>query len=96
MVGSHCRHDPDPLQKPSVPQVDGAVAAQSLSGSVPPVTGRQRPFVWPVLPNAHAWHPLAQEDSQQTLSTQLPLMHSPPTAQVVPFAFWPTQVVPEQ
>ena len=96
VVASHCRQAPDPLQKPSVPQVDGAVAAHSLSGSVPPVTGLQSPFVWPVLALEHAWHAPPHADSQQTLSTQLPLLHSPPTAQVVPLGFWATQVVPEQ
>jgi len=54
VVASHCRHAPDPLQKPSLPQVDCAVVAHSLSGSVPPVTARQRPFGWPVLLLEHA------------------------------------------
>jgi hypothetical protein len=41
-------------------------------------------------------HVVLQPDSQQTPSTQLPLVHSTGSAHVEPFAFWPTQAVPEQ
>jgi hypothetical protein len=50
-------------------------AAHSLSGSVPAVTGRQRPSATPVLTFAQALQRVAQADSQQTPSTQSPLAH---------------------
>jgi hypothetical protein len=87
---SHSRQAPAPLQNPSVPQVDCAVIAHSASGSVPPVTARQRPLGWPVLPIEQAWQTPPQADSQQTPSTQLPLVHSLPSPQAEPFACCPT------
>ena len=50
-------------------------AAHSLSGSVPPVTGRHRPLAAPVLALEQALQRSAQADSQQTPSTQSPLAH---------------------
>jgi hypothetical protein len=87
------------LQKPSLPQVDGALCVHSLSGSVPLVMLRQRPFAWPVFPIEHAMHGAVQADSQQTPSTQLfdehwPLVaHGEPSGSVVPQTL-PLQVYP--
>jgi len=81
---------------PSFWQVVGGSAAHSLSGSVPLAIGRQRPFAWPVLGNEQAAHRAPHDDSQQTLSTQLPdvhwleVVHGEPSGSVVP------QVVPTQ
>ena len=87
---------PAPSHCPSRPQVDADSWVQSPSGSVPPVTGRQRPSGWPVLAFEHAVHPAVHVDSQQTPSTQLALAHSPAAAQVAPPAFNGTQTVPAQ
>ena len=50
-------------------------AAHSLSGSVPAVTGRQRPSAAPVLTFEQALQAAPQADSQQMPSTQLPVAH---------------------
>ena len=50
-------------------------ASHSLSGSVPAVTGRQRPLAAPVLTFEQALQAAPQADSQQTPSTQLPDAH---------------------
>src|SRR5262245_60195784 len=80
----HTRHAPAPSHMPSVPQVDGACCAHSLSGSVPFVTGRQRPSAAPVLLFAQALQLSVQADSQQKPSTQKPLPHSAAAVQLVP------------
>lgn len=84
------RHAPPPSQKPSRPQVDGASAPHSLSGSVPPAIGAQAPSLWPVLAAEHPWHVPPQEFSQQNPSTQDPDWQSappPPGSQAWPLAF---------
>jgi hypothetical protein len=70
MPVAHTRHAPAPSHIPSVPQVDGASCAHSSSGSVPFVTGRQRPSVAPVFPFEQALQLSVHADSQQTPSTQ--------------------------
>src|SRR5262245_39063423 len=77
---------------PSVLQVDVALAAHSLSGSVPALTARHRPFARPVLALAQAMQAAPHADSQQKPSMQLPLTHSPAAPQAAPFAFCATQV----
>ena len=58
--------------------------------------GRHRPFAWPVFALEQAMHRAPHDDSQQTLSTQLPdvhwleVVHGEPSGSVVP------QVVPTQ
>jgi hypothetical protein len=66
-----------PLQLPSVPQVDAAVAMQMLRGSGWLFAALPQ---WPVLGNCwsdprHAWHALVQALLQQTPSAQKPLVH---------------------
>jgi hypothetical protein len=62
-------------------------AAHSLSGSVPPVTGRQRPSAAPVLALEQALQRVAQVDSQQTPSTQSPLAHWLPALHAPPLVW---------
>ena len=58
--------------------------------------GGHRPFAWPVFALEQAMHRAPHDDSQQTLSTQLPdvhwldVVHAEPSGNVVP------QVVPTQ
>jgi hypothetical protein len=92
----HRRQAPAPLHSPSNPHVVDASWAHSLSGSVPPTIGRHRPSACAVLVLAHAEQPPAQADSQQTLSTQLPLPHSMAPVQAAPCGLIGTQVVPAQ
>jgi hypothetical protein len=84
MPVAHTRHAPAPSHMPSVPQVESACCAHSSSGSVPFVTGRQRPSAAVVLLFEQALQPSVQADSQQTLSTQKPLAHSAAAVQLVP------------
>jgi hypothetical protein len=66
----HRRQPPLPSQVPSRPQVDAGSTGHSLSGSVPPTIGRQRPSAAAVFAFAQAAHEPLQADSQQTPSTQ--------------------------
>src|SRR5215471_11606740 len=84
MPVAHLRQAPLPSHMPSLPQVDGASCVQSLSGSVPFVTGRQRPSASPVLVFAQALQAFAQADSQQKPSTHSLLAHSDAVVQLVP------------
>src|SRR5580692_8486593 len=72
----HLRQAPAPSHMPSNPQLVCVSAAHSLSGSLPAVTGRQRPSAAPVLALAQALQRPAQAVSQQTPSTQNPLRQS--------------------
>ena len=86
MPAAHARHAPAPSHWPSRPQVDVASCAQSLSGSVPFVTGRQRPSARPVLAFTHAEQLPVHAASQQTVSTHEPLAQSAAAVQGAPFA----------
>jgi hypothetical protein len=90
VLAAHSRQAPPPSHMPSAPQVDCAVLAHSLSGSVPAVIVRHSPLACPVFALAHAMHALEHPDSQQTPSTQLPLAQSPAAPQGRPFAFCAT------
>jgi hypothetical protein len=75
------RHCPAPLQVPSLPQ--GGLAVQRLS--LPPaLIEAQVPLGWPVRAFVHAVQAPLQAVLQQTPSTQKPLAHSCPPAQVCP------------
>jgi hypothetical protein len=72
------RHAPVPSQSPFQPQ--GGAAGQPPCGSAAPAgTGVQLPAL-PV--TLHDLHVPQLTDEQQTLSTQLPLSHSLPAAQI--------------
>jgi hypothetical protein len=75
--------EPLPSQKPSVPQVEAAIARQLASGSAPPLgTGWQLPAL---LGTAHDEHAGQLEAPQQTCSRQWPLMHWVPSVHAPPF-----------
>jgi hypothetical protein len=93
---SYFRHAPAPSQKPSLPQLFLSLSVQSSSGSVPALTGRQRPSSLSFLALLQAWHPPAQALSQQTPSTQNPEVHSAPSWQAPPPLFWVAQLPPLQ
>lgn len=79
------RHAPLPSQVPLNPQ--GGLAAQPPCGSIAPAgTGRHVPALPATLHDAQVPQ-LAVE--QQTPSTQLPLSHSAPAAQICPSRFLP-------
>src|SRR4029079_573357 len=82
---AHARHAPAPSHMPSLPHVDGACCAHSSSGSVPFVTGRQRPSAAAVLLFEQALQLSVQADSQQTPSTHSLLAHCAAVVQLVPF-----------
>jgi len=90
------RHAPTPSHMPSRPQLVLASGAHSLSGSVPPGTGRQMPSGWLVLLIAHATQAPTHADSQHTPSMQNRLAHSPAAAHAAPFAFAATHEPDEQ
>jgi hypothetical protein len=92
----HLRQAPAPSHSPSSPQVDADSWVQSPLGSVPFETGRQRPSGWPVLALEQAEQRPAHAVSQQTLSTQFPLAHSPPPPQLAPPVLSGTHAVPAQ
>jgi hypothetical protein len=92
----HRRHAPPPSQVPSWPQVEVASCMHSSSGSVPPMTGRQRPSAWVVLAPEQAMQPPPHAASQQTPSMQKPLAHSPAPPQAAPCTFSVTHAVPAQ
>ena len=80
-------HAPLPSQVPLKPQ--GGAAAQPPCGSIAPAgTGLQRPAFPATLHEAQVPQ-LA--DEQQTPSTQFPLSHSPPAAQI-----WPSRFLPHE
>jgi hypothetical protein len=51
---AHFRHWPRPSQAPSCPQLVESALSHSVSGSLPAVTGRQRPFACPVFSDEQA------------------------------------------
>jgi hypothetical protein len=69
------RHVPAPLQLPSVPQLDAALGAHSLCGSLPAGIDPHVPFDPPVSAALHALHVPLHALLQQKPSTQLPLVH---------------------
>jgi hypothetical protein len=79
------RHAPAPSQVPLNPQ--GGAAAHPPCGSIAPAgTGLQVPAFPTTLQAAH----VPQDgDPQQTPSTQLPLSHSAPAAQICPSRLFP-------
>jgi hypothetical protein len=81
----HLRQAPAPSHMPSWPQVDVACCAHSLSGSVPPMIGRHRPSAAAVFAFEQAAQLPLHADSQQTPSTQEPVLHSPLLAQGAPW-----------
>jgi hypothetical protein len=77
---AHSSHAPAPLQAPSVPQVDAACCAHSLSGSVPAAIGPHTPFAPPpFFAVLHAWQSPVHALLQHTPSAQKPLAQSDPT-----------------
>src|SRR5215831_2182889 len=84
MPVAHLRQAPLPSHMPSLPQVDGVACVHSLSGSVPFVTGRQRPSARPVFAFTQALQVPVQAVSQQTPSTHWLLAHSVAAAQGLP------------
>jgi hypothetical protein len=87
------RQAPAPSQKPSLPQVEAAVAVQSLRGLVPGAAGVHCPTV-PTA--AQVWQVPPQALLQQTPSTQKPLPQSPAATHAVPFVSWGTHTPAEQ
>lgn len=83
---TYFRHAPVPSHIPSSPQLVEPSSPHSLSGSLPPVTGRHRPLPCPVFGCAHAWHVPAHADSQHTPSTQNPDRQLTAAVQVAPTA----------
>ena len=74
-------HAPAPSHEPFWPQVDCAVEAHSLSGSVPARMGPKVPLVPPpFLATEQAWQRPAQALLQQTPSTQKVDAHTAPLA----------------
>jgi len=89
-------HTPPAPHWPSVPQLEGALAAQSSCGSVPTVTLAQVPFGAPVSERAHALHEPVHALPQQKPSTQKPLAHSSLAVHAVPVASRGMQALPLQ
>jgi hypothetical protein len=84
---AHSSQAPAPLHAPSVPQVDGACMAHSLSGSVPAVMAPQVPSApLPFFAAVHAWQRPVQAVLQQTPSTQEPDWHCAAVEQAAPLA----------
>jgi hypothetical protein len=78
---------PEPLQVPVVPQVAAAVAAHSLSGSLPATIAPQTPSLpCPFFAAVQAWHVPLHAELQQTPSAQNPEAQSPFTTQALPCA----------
>src|SRR4029078_12183650 len=80
----YLRQAPGPSQVPSRPQLADGSCVHSLSGSVPPSTGRQRPSAAVVFAAVHAMQLPAQADSQQTPATQAPVEHCAELEQAAP------------
>jgi hypothetical protein len=89
----YLRQAPAPSQKPSVPQVEAGEAEQSLRGLVP---GSANAHVPRLFVAAQVWQVPVQAVSQQTPSTQWPLVQSPAPAQAVPFVSCGMQAPAEQ
>jgi hypothetical protein len=89
-------HAPAPSHMPLFPQLAAPASLQSLSGSVPVVTGAQVPSVPPVFAAEHAMQVPVHAVLQQTPSTQLPFVHSALAEHVAPSACFGTQAPLEQ
>ena len=87
------RHKPVPSHVPSRPQGFVASAGQALS-AMPALSGRHRPFAAPVEVDEQAMHVPVQPFSQQTPSTQAPLVQSEPALQDCPCALVAVTQVP--
>ena len=81
-----CWQLPFPSQKPVLPQ--GRLAAQLGESARLTPTFEQVPAPF----RLHDWQAWQLELEQQTASTQLPLVHSLPAPQPVPFPFFEAQV----
>lgn len=80
--------EPIPLQLPSVPHVDWACAAQSLSGSEPSTAGPHAPLLpLPFFAALHARQGPEHAVSQQYPSTQLPVAHCDALVHAAPLAW---------
>src|SRR5262245_45206125 len=91
---AHRRHAPVPSQEPSLPHVDCACVAHSLSGSAPFAMAPHVPSApAPFFAAVHATQTPPQPVSQQTPSTQLPLVHSIAPPHAAPLAFVATQAL---
>lgn len=88
------RQPPDPLQVPSLPQVETAAAGHWLAtaGAPPAGTSEHTPTV-PA--SAHDWQVPLQSRSQQKPCAHTPELHSPPMVQVALLGFLP-HIVPLQ
>src|SRR5690242_17535809 len=77
------RQAPTPSHLPSYPQLDGATAAHdpAVRGAAPAASGTH---LLSEAAAAQVWHPDAQAVSQQTPSTQKPLVHSMGLVQALP------------
>jgi hypothetical protein len=93
LPAAYLRQPPAPSQKPSVPQVEAGEAEQSLRGLVP---GSANAHVPRLFVAAQVWQVPVQAVSQQTPSTQWPLVQSPAPAQAVPFVSCGMQAPAEQ
>ena len=93
------RHAPAPSQRPSARHEVGKPGsmAHALFGSVSAATGAQTPSApLPFFVLLHASQGSVHVLSQQTESTQKPLLHCPLRAQVAPGSRSAVHVVPEQ
>lgn len=88
----HFSHWPAPSQNPSWPQVDASEASHSESGSLWAVMKLHVPLVTPVLAEEQATHFPVHAELQQTPSTQAPVVHSVPSEQGAPVAFFPAHL----
>lgn len=94
---AYLRHAPEPLQKPSLPQLAAPASVHSESGSVPPAIVPQVPLAPPpFLAVVQAWHEPEQALSQYTPSAQKLLVHCPVAVHVDPFARLATHAPPLQ
>jgi hypothetical protein len=94
---AYLRHAPAPSQAPSFMQDMAPLSVHSLSGSIPVTTGPHVPLApEPFLSALHATQRPTHEVSQQTPSTQLPLVQSVPVPHACPFGLVPRQVEPLQ
>jgi hypothetical protein len=91
-------HWPLPSHSPVRPQEDTGSAAHSLSGSVPAFTGPQAPSApWPLRKAEQAMQgAVVHADSQQTPSTQKPVLHSAEPAHAAPLSFLTKHCPPPQ
>src|SRR3569833_1091789 len=87
---------PDPSHDPVVPQVDDAVAAHWLRGSLPGANTVQVPSAQAPIAAVHARQSPVQALSQQTPWAQTLLRHWPGVVHGVPFACMARQTPLEQ